>query len=109
MYSEAAAKASLAPSAGPPNTPADGLAGKTPAKRKNRSKRAVTKVGAVGEAPPIPTKTADAVVEGAAVGKERKRSVWPVGAVSKTITEYSMLLTCLRDGLVGSLYRSRGR
>lgn len=24
------------------------------------------------------------------VGKERKRRVWPVGAVSKTITEYSL-------------------
>jgi len=29
------------------------------------------------------------------VGKDKKRSVCPVGAVSKTITEYSMDLTCL--------------
>jgi hypothetical protein len=29
------------------------------------------------------------------LGKERKRRVWPVGAVSKTIAEYSMDLTCL--------------
>ena len=40
------------------------------------------------------------------LGKERKRRVWPVGAVSKTIAEYSMDLTCLhtdtyRKGLKG--------
>ena len=29
------------------------------------------------------------------VGKDKKRSVCPVGAVSKTITEYSIDLTCL--------------
>ena len=29
------------------------------------------------------------------VGKDRKRRVCPVGAVSKTITEYSIDLTCL--------------
>lgn len=32
------------------------------------------------------------------VGKERKRSVCPVGAVSNTITEYSIDLTCLGMG-----------
>jgi len=29
------------------------------------------------------------------VGKDKKRSVCPVGAVSKTITEYCIDLTCL--------------
>ena len=32
------------------------------------------------------------------LGKERKRRVCPVGAVSNTITEYSMDLTCLCVG-----------
>jgi hypothetical protein len=37
-------------------------------------------------------------------GKERKRRVWPVGAVSKTISEYFIELTCL----VERLARPRG-
>ncbi len=31
------------------------------------------------------------------VGNDKKRKVWPVGAVSKTITEYSIDLTCLDE------------
>ena len=34
------------------------------------------------------------------LGKERKRRVWPVGAVSNTIAEYSMDLTCLHTRTV---------
>jgi hypothetical protein len=43
------------------------------------------------------------------LGKERKRRVCPVGAVSNTITEYSMDLTCLSGFIyAGQRVQSKG-